>query len=394
MFEKLFSAPDDKIITLMHTFSADPRVDKIDLGVGVYKNANGSTPIMHSVKKAENQLWEIQSTKNYVGLAGDFEFHDVMRELILKNCIGEHCVAAAATPGGTGAIRQALELIKNTDPNATVWISSPTWPNHPSIIAYLGIKQKEYRYFDYKTGCVEFENMLEDLSYAKPGDVVLLHGCCHNPTGANLKMDQWSRLTEILLDGGLIPFIDIAYQGFGDGLDEDAAGVRYLATNIPEVIIASSCSKNFGIYRERTGILMLVSHNKRDKIKNQKMLTYLNRQNYSFPPDHGARLVTMILRDSKLRKSWEGELKDIQLGMLQNRESLALELRKQIGSDRFGFLAEHRGMFSLLGATEMQVDEMRDRYGIYMISDSRMNIAALNAKAIHKLTEAIIAVKV
>ena len=234
--------------------------------------------------------------------------------------------------------------------------------------------------------------MLIDLSNAKEGDVVLLHGCCHNPTGANLNHSQWVALAELLCEKRLVPLIDIAYQGFGDGLEEDTKGLRHLSENLPEVIIASSCSKNFGIYRERTGIILLISEKKCQKKINQDMLAFLNRNSFSFPPDHGSRLVTIVLQDNTLRKNWEEELRKIRSGMIENRNALARELRSRTGSDHFGFLSEHRGMFSLLGFSEDKVSELRFKHGIYMVSDSRVNIAALSKTTIPILAEAIISV--
>jgi len=390
MFDSLKAQPADKILALMAAYKADPRDTKIDLGVGVYKDATGLTPIMRSVKAAERQLWEVETTKSYTGLAGDAGFHDAMRDLILGDTVSAANFAAAATPGGTGAIRQGLELIQMASPSATVWISAPTWPNHPSIIKYLGMHMAEYRYFDAEARAVDFNGMLTDLSSAKPGDVVLLHGCCHNPTGANLNASQWQEVADLLIAKQLIPFVDIAYQGFGDGLEADAYGVRRLAKTQPEMLIAASCSKNFGVYRERVGLLMAVSKDATKTALNQQTLSHLNRQNFSFPPDHGARLVTMVLTDPALRADWAAELEEVRLGMLKLRKQLADTLRKRTGSDRFGFLAEHRGMFSRLGATPEQVEAMRVSHGIYMVGDSRMNIAGLNEASIPVLADAII----
>jgi len=390
MLEMLKAQPADKILALMQAFRDDPRTDKIDLGVGVYKNAEGHTPVMRAVKAAERRLVETQDTKAYTGLLGDPAYSDAMREMILGDAVAADRVSCAATPGGTGAIRQALELIKMAAPEATVWLSAPTWPNHPSIIKYLGMKMAEYRYFDDATRDVDFAGMMADLDRIAEGDVVLLHGCCHNPTGANLTLEQWQVVSDHLNAKGAIPFIDIAYQGFGDGLDADAAGTRLMARNASQMLIAASCSKNFGIYRERTGLVMAIADNAAMKPVTQGTLAYLNRQNYSFPPDHGARVVTMILNDPELRADWMAELEEVRLGMLSLRKHLAEELRQRSNSDRFDFIADHRGMFSRLGATPEQVEKMRADDGIYMIGDSRINIAGLNARTIPVLAQAII----
>ncbi|MGB3280170.1 MAG: amino acid aminotransferase [Pseudorhodobacter sp.] len=390
MLNALHAQPQDKILQLIQMYKDDPRDTKIDLGVGVYKDATGLTPVMRAVKAAEKQLWEVEKTKTYTGLAGEPAYAEAMQSLLLDGTVPADRLSAVATPGGTGAIRQALELIQLASPDATVWLSNPTWPNHPSIIKYLGMKMAEYRYFDSDSRGVDFDGMLADIAQAKSGDVVLLHACCHNPTGANLTLPQWSAVADSLEKTGAIPFIDIAYQGFGDGLEEDAAGMRLLASRMPELLIAASCSKNFGIYRERTGILIAVSPKADMRAVVQGNLAFLNRQNFSFPPDHGARLVTMILNDPSLRADWQAELEEVRTNMLSLRESLAAELRRLSGSDRFGFLAQHRGMFSRLGASPEQVETLRRDHGIYMVGDSRMNIAGLNARTVPILAKAII----
>ena len=390
MFQSLKEQPADKILALMQKYKEDPRESKIDLGVGVYKNAEGLTPVMRAVKTAEQQLWERETTKSYVGLVGDPQFSDVMIDLVLSDSVARGNVAAAATPGGTGAVRQAFELLKMANPDVRVFVSDPTWPNHLSILKYLDLPVVPYRYFDSETRGVDFAGMMEDLAEARSGDVILLHGCCHNPTGANLNMSQWQEVVDFLNTSGATPMIDIAYQGFGDGLQEDAAGTRLVASSVPETVIAASCSKNFGIYRERTGLLMVVSQDAAAKGLNQSTLAFLNRQNFSFPPDHGARLVTMVLSDPALRADWAAELEEVRLGMLDLRTQLASELQRLSGSDRFGFLAEHRGMFSRLGASAEHVEKLRADHAVYMVGDSRMNIAGLNTATVPVLAQAII----
>ncbi|MEZ5720652.1 MAG: amino acid aminotransferase [Paracoccaceae bacterium] len=390
MLEHLKELPADKIIALMAEFRADPRDNKVDLGVGVYKDASGNTPVMRAVKAAEKQLWERETTKTYTALAGDPAFGKALSGLVLGDAVEEERLAYAAQPGGTGAIHQALELIKMATPDATVWLSAPTWPNHPSIIKHLGMNMTEYRYFDNETRAVDFAGMMDDLGKVKPGDVVLLHGACHNPTGANLSLPQWDAVATLIEETGAVPLIDLAYQGFGDGLEEDAAATRLLASRLPEVLIAASCSKNFGLYRERTGLLMGIAPGPKRKALTQQSLAHLNRQNFSFPPDHGARLVQMILDDPALRADWAGELEDVRKSMLDLRVKLAEALRARTGSDRFGFIAEHRGMFSRIGATPEQVAYMREKHAIYMVGDSRMNIAGLNDNNIDILADAIV----
>lgn len=387
MLESLNPQPQDKILQLIAMFRDDPRDSKIDLGVGVYKDATGLTPVMRAVKSAEKTLWETEKTKTYTGLAGEPAFNAAMVGMILGGAHADRATSVA-TPGGTGAIRQALELIRLASPGATVWLSNPTWPNHPSIIRYLGMKMAEYRYFDAATGEVDFAGLTQDLGRVAPGDVVLLHGCCHNPTGANPTADQWRQIVQLLKDRGAVPLVDLAYQGFGDGLEEDAFATRLIADSFPEVLIAASCSKNFGIYRERTGVLIALGDAGRKALV-QGNLAFLNRQNYSFPPDHGARLVTMILEDQALTADWKAELEEVRQNMLSLRKQLADELRKATNSDRFDFVARHRGMFSRLGLTEDQVNRLREEAGIYMVGDSRINIAGLNARTVPILAAAI-----
>ncbi|MGJ8603088.1 MAG: aromatic amino acid transaminase [Marivita sp.] len=390
MFETLKEQPADKILALVQTYREDPRDPKIDLGVGVYKDATGNTPIMRAIKTAEQQLWEAETTKAYTGLAGDPAFADAMVAMVLGDAVPRANVAAVATPGGTGAVRQGFDMVKMANPKARVFVSDPTWPNHLSILKHMGLEVVLYRYFDEDTRGLDFDGMMADLAQAGPGDIVLVHGCCHNPTGANLNITEWKALVDLLLKTGATPMVDIAYQGFGDGLEEDAAATRLIASSVPETIIAASCSKNFGIYRERTGLLMAVAADPSAHKLNQGTLAYLNRQNYSFPPDHGARLVTMVLTDDTLRAEWAKELEEMRTGMLALREQLAAELQRLSGSDRFGFIAQHRGMFSRLGATPEQVDRLRDEHAIYLVGDSRLNIAGLNKDSVPILAKAMI----
>ena len=388
MFDALNPQPQDKILALIQMFKDDPRDGKIDLGVGVYKDATGNTPVMRAVKAAEQRLVEGQTTKAYTTLAGDPAFNAAACRMVLADAVGARRVASVGTPGGTGAIRQAFELIRMASPKATVWLSNPTWPNHPSILKYLKMPMAEYRYFDASTGGVDFAGLLADLAGVRAGDVVLLHGCCHNPTGANLTLPEWQQLADLLEARGALPFVDLAYQGFGDGLEADCAPTRMIAARFPEVLIAASCSKNFGIYRERTGILIAVTAPARRAVV-QANLAFLNRQNYSFPPDHGARVVTTILEDAGLAADWRAELEEIRLSMLGLRRSLADALRLATNSDRYDFIARHRGMFSRLGLSEAQVETLRLADGIYMVSDSRINIAGLNARSVPILAAAI-----
>ena len=389
MFNSLKPQAPDKILALMGMFRADPRTDKVDLGVGVYKDAEGRTPVMRAIKAAEKQLWDKETTKTYTALAGEPEFHAAMAGMVLGADYPKDRLSALQTVGGTGACRMGFELARMANPDVTIWVSDPTWPNHLSILSFMKQDYKLYRYFDAASRSVDFDAMMADLEGVKAGDVVLLHGCCHNPTGANLTIEQWGTVADLLKAKGAIPMIDLAYQGFGDGLEADAAGTRLIASRLPEVMIAASCSKNFGIYRERTGCLMVLS-DAASKEVTQGTLAYLNRQTYSFAPDHGARLVTMVLTDPALRADWEAELEEVRNGMLGLREALVAELRQLSNSDRFDFVAQHRGMFSRIGASPEQVEKMRVDNAIYMVGDSRLTIAGLNAKTVPLLARAII----
>lgn len=386
MFETVNPPELDKIIRLMGMFAADPREGKVDLGVGVYRSPEGKTPVMAAVKQAEHRIWAAQESKTYVGLRGDLGFLDAMRRLLLGESVAPIRVAAAGTPGGTGAVRQVLETVHRMNPQATVWISDPTWPNHPAIIDHLGQRRQSYRYYDASTGGIDRDGMLADLAGAGRGDLILLHGCCHNPTGADLLPDDWQEIAAICARTGAIPFVDMAYQGFGLGLDEDTAGLRLLAESLPEVLIAASCSKNFGLYRERVGVVLIVTEG---KAAAEGVLAGMNRQNFAFPPDHGARVVQEILGDEALGALWRGELEGMRRAMESNRRALAEALRVETGSDRFGFLAGHQGMFSLIGATPAQVDRLREDHGIYLVGDGRMNVAGLTPETIPRVARAL-----
>lgn len=392
MLENLKEQAPDKIIELIGLFAADTRANKLDLGVGVYKDAKGNTPVMRAVKAAEAQLLAEQDTKKYVGLLGDLSYVDAIRDLILGDSVEAGRVCGAQEPGGTGAIRQLFELIKAADAGATVWISDPSWPNHEAILKYLGMNIGKYRYFDETTCGVDFAGMKADLEGAAEGDVLLLHGCCHNPTGANITAAEWAEVTEIVLAKGLMPMIDIAYQGFGDGLEDDAVGVRIMAAKVPEMLIAASCSKNFGLYRDRVGAALIISKDETATALSKANIAGLNRVNFSFPPDHGAKVVSIIMNDDALRADWAAELEGMRQSMLDLRQGLADALRRETNSDRFDFIAEHRGMFSRLGLSPEQVMQLRSEHAIYMVGDSRVNIAGLPKAGLDSLAKAIASV--
>ena len=397
MFENLKLQSEDKIMALMSLYKADERKEKIDLGVGVYKNNKGQTPIMDAVQKASRILNNTQKTKSYVGLSGNLGFIDNICQLVLADVVPKNQIIGAQAPGGTGAFHQLLLLIRSMEKDKRVWISSPSWPNHAAILNHLGIQFNNYNYFDYDTCEVNFSRMMSDLQKISPGDVLLLHGCCHNPTGANLSLENWTELTQFCEKKNILPLIDLAYQGFGDGINDDVKGVQYMASNLPEVCIGISCSKNFGLYRERVGAaLMVVSDKKIHKLVEENLKSF-NRVTFSFPPDYGASLVEIILggnnsQNKELIHLWEKELNSMRNGMLELRKLLSDSLRRSTNSTRFDFIERHRGMFSLMGLSVDQVARLRTEFGIYMVGDSRINIAGLNKDQIDYFSSSIASV--
>ncbi|MDF3179600.1 amino acid aminotransferase [Mesorhizobium sp. P17.1] len=392
MFETLQPAPADKILALIGLYHADTRPGKVDLGVGVYKDRNGRTPVMRAVREAEKRLLAGQDTKTYLGLAGDIGFNAAMIRLAFGDNADHSRIRAAQAPGGSGALRLVAELLQRTRPGATVWLSDPTWPNHLPVMRAAGLQVRDYPYFDAVSGAVRFDDMLAALKTATSGDVVLLHGCCHNPTGANLDAAQWAKVADVLLERGLLPFVDIAYQGFGEGLDADAAGLRLLAGKVPEMVVASSCSKNFAVYRDRVGSAMIMAKDGAQADVAMSQMLAAARALYSMPPDHGAAAVRMVLEDADLKKVWETELEEMRLRMLRLRVAFAEALRRQSNSDRFDFVARHRGMFSRLGLTEAQVERLRTEHAVYMVGDSRINVAGLPEDGMDELAKAIVSV--
>jgi aspartate/tyrosine/aromatic aminotransferase len=392
MFEDLQPAPADKILALIGLYRADPRPDKVDLGVGVYKDRDGKTPVMRAVREAEKRLLQSQDSKTYLGLAGDAGFNTAMAKLVFGPVADLTRIRAAQAPGGSGALRLAAELIKRTRSDATIWLSDPTWPNHVPVMRAAGLQIREYPYFDAASGTVRFADMMSALATAKSGDVVLLHGCCHNPTGANLDEAQWAKIADLVVERGLLPFVDIAYQGFGEGLDADAAGLRLLAEKVPEMVVASSCSKNFAVYRDRVGAAMILAKDSTQADVAMGQMLSAARAMYSMPPDHGAAAVRIVLEDATLRADWEAELEEMRLRMLRLRVQFAEALRRQSNSDRFDFVASHRGMFSRLGLSEAQVERLRAEHGVYMVGDSRINVAGLPEDGMDALAKAIVSV--
>ncbi|RTZ17295.1 aspartate/tyrosine/aromatic aminotransferase [Vibrio aquaticus] len=392
MFSNLPTPVLDPILSLSVAYRNDERTDKVDLGIGVYKNSAGETPVMEAIKLAQDVVIENQKTKSYVGLAGCEEFNQSMVDLLLTGTSAMDRVAAIQTPGASGALRMLGDLMKVAQPDTTVWISNPSYVNHKPVMEAAGLKVKFYHYFSPETKQVDTARMLEDLSTAGPSDVVLLHGCCHNPTGADIDFDAWQAITQLSQKNGFTPFVDIAYQGFGDGLEEDAKGLRFMADNVEEMLITTSCSKNFGLYRERTGAAIVIGKSQHDVGNAKGKLLTLARSTYTMPPDHGAALVKTILQDQTLTNVWKQELSEMQQRLLNLRQTLCNELRNTHNTSQFDFIESHKGMFTVLGFSQDQMTQLREQYGIYGVGDGRINIAGLTEKDIPYVAEAIIKV--
>ncbi|AEX24362.1 amino acid aminotransferase [Vibrio sp. EJY3] len=389
MFSNLPTPVLDPILSLSVAYRGDERPNKVDLGIGVYKNSAGETPIMKAIQMAQDVVVKTQKTKAYVGLAGCEEFNQSMVDLLLSGTSAMDRVAAIQTPGASGALRMLGDLMKVAQPDTTVWISNPSYVNHKPVMEAAGLKVRFYHYFSPETKQVETAKMLDDLSKAGPSDVVLLHGCCHNPTGADIDFAAWQAITELSQKNGFTPFVDIAYQGFGDGLEEDAKGLRFMADNVEEMLITTSCSKNFGLYRERTGAAIVVGKNTQDVTNAKGKLLTLARSTYTMPPDHGAALVKTILQDANLTSVWKQELSEMQQRLVSLRQNLCNELRNNHNTDQFDFIESHKGMFTVLGFTEKQMAHLREDYGIYGVGDGRINIAGLTETHIPYVADAI-----
>lgn len=391
MFENLTQAPGDKILALMGEYAADNRPTKIDLGVGVYKDENGVTPVMTSVRKAEERILSAEKTKTYLGIAGNKGYGAAVLDLVLGSSVDRSRVRIAQAPGGTGSLWVLMQLINRARPGATVHVSDPTWANHNPIALNSGLKVATYPYFDPATRGVKFAQMLAALDKLGAGDVVLLHGCCHNPTGANLTDAQWDQVAASLARTGALPFVDLAYLGFGDGLEPDAYGTRKILSSVPEALIAFSGSKNFGLYRERVGAAILVARNAAEADVTNSQLLNIIRGAYSQPPDHGAEIIRTILEDASLRAEWEAELAEMRNRMISLRKQLSEAIRERSNSTDFDFVADHRGMFSLLGLDNDAVEHLKAANGIYMTGDSRINVAGIPEDRVGDLAEALLA---
>lgn len=392
MFEAISSLPADPILGLMAAFRADSNAHKIDLGVGVYKNELGQTPVMRAVKQAETRLLANQQTKTYVAPAGQDSFNHLIAGLIfgdtLRDQLGGRRVTFQ-TPGGCGGLRLGAEFLQKVKPGAKILVSDPTWANHIPLLGEAGLQISKYPYYDYQNHAIRFDAMMDSLATAGQGDLVLLHGCCHNPCGADLDQQQWQAIAELAQKNGFTPFIDLAYQGLGDGIVEDTYGVRLLAETLPELVVVSSCSKNFGLYRERTGSLTVISANAASTKAAGSQIASIARSIYSMPPDHGAAVVIEILGDSTLNADWETELTEVRNRINGLRTELVNALAAK-GIDRdFSFIQREKGMFSFLGLSVDQVHSLINNYSIYLVDSSRINIAGINHSNLDYLADSI-----
>lgn len=389
MFEALPPAKADAILALMAAFRADTREDKLDLGAGIYKDFHGKTPVMQAIKSAEKRLVDTQDTKAYVSPLGSAAFCSAMITQVFGKDTDTSRVRAAQSVGGSGALRVLADLMKKGRPDAEIWVSDPTWPNHVPLLGAAGYKLNSYPYYDAATGAVDIDGMLAALGKARKGDIVVLHGCCHNPTGADLDNEQWGRVIELLEQNELFPFVDLAYQGFGDGMEEDAQAVRMMYSRLPEMVIAASCSKNLGLYRERVGAAIIVARDEAQATSAHALLGTVIRANYSMPPDHGANTTEIVLSDAELNSNWREELEAMRLRMVGLRQAFSDALRKRSNSDRFDYIARQKGMFSRLPLSTAQLDTLREEHGIYIVGDGRINVAGLPEEGMDKLADAV-----
>jgi aspartate/tyrosine/aromatic aminotransferase len=395
MFQNVQMAPPDPILGITEAFNADPTPGKINLSVGVYQDENGKTPILNVVKEAEKRLLATETNKSYKPITGDAAYGKLVAAMLLganHPLIAAGRVATAHTPGGTGGLRVAGDIIRRANPGATVWISDPTWPNHPSIFEAAGLKTATYPYFDKGTNGVAIDALLEGLKKAAAGDVVLLHGGCHNPTGADPTLEQWGRIAQVVAERGAVPLIDFAYQGFAQGIDEDAAGLRKLLETCGEALISSSFSKNFGLYNERVGAMTLIADSKAALDATHSQVKQVIRANYSNPPAHGGLIVTTVLADAELRKQWEAEVAGMRQRINGMRKLFVKTLKEKGVKGDFSFIEKQHGMFSFSGLTQEQVERLKKEHALYIVGSGRINVAGMTTGNMDRLCTAIAAV--
>ena len=374
----------DSLLALIALANADPRPDKIDVGVGVFRDGEGNTPILKVIKEAEQRLRDTQETKAYLGSAGDKRFAELLRPILLGQHADDDRIAGVQTPGGCGALRLGFELIAAANPSARVLIGTPSWPNHAPIVESVGLEVVDYPYYERGQGIIRFDEMLSALRSARPGDVALLHGCCHNPTGADLNAEQWSEVTKAVVERGLLPLVDIAYQGFGRGLDEDAAGLRGILDACDEVVVAQSCDKNFSVYRDRVGCLYVKTAKPETTATAMAHVFQMAREMWSMPPDHGAAAVRIVLDDPELKARWHGEL-----DAMRDRIN-GVRARIAAADPRLAYIGRQYGMFSMLPLSREQVHQLRDEHSIYMADSGRFNVVGMSDAAVDRFTAAVV----
>ena len=390
-FAAIGRVPGDPILGLMESYAKDTNPQKFDLGVGVYKDAQGLTPILQAVKRAEQRLVDQQTTKTYIGGHGDPAFGRLISELVLgagSTLLKAQRAGATQTPGGTGALRLSADFIAHSLPGRGVWLSNPTWPIHETIFAKAGLKVSHYPYVG-SDNRLDVPAMLATLATVPEGDVVLLHACCHNPTGFDLSQDDWRQVLQIVRERQLLPLIDFAYQGFGDGLEQDAWAVRLFADELPEVLITSSCSKNFGLYSDRVGSLIVCAHDAEKLLDVRSQLAFIARNLWSTPPDHGAAVVATILGDAELKQLWSAEVEGMRSRIAQLRSGLVEALVPHGLAERFAHVGVQRGMFSYTGLSAEQVKQLREKHSVYMVNSGRANVAGIDETRLGLLAEAI-----
>jgi aspartate aminotransferase len=393
MFETLDPLPPDPILGVSAAFRRDTSPLKVDLGVGVYRDESGNTPVPAAVREAERLLIGAQTSKSYVGPAGNVDFNERIIDLALgplAQALAER-TATIQTVGGCGALRLGAELLKVSRPEVVVHVSDPTWANHEPLIGSSGLRLQRYPYFDAARRDLAFEAMLEYCGRLPAGAVLLLHACCHNPTGADPTVEQWQAIAEVVERRGLVPFVDLAYQGFGDDLETDVAGLRALAQRVPELLVAVSCSKNFGLYRERTGALAVISSDATARAAVATHQARLARRMYSMPPDHGAAVAARVLGNAALRQAWQEEVATMVARMKSLRALLAARLAARLPRHDFGWLTRQRGMFSLLGLAEADIARLRDQHHVYVPPDGRMNVAGISDANVDYVADAVAA---
>ncbi len=392
MFETIEAAPRDAILGLTAAFREDQRPEKINLSVGVYQDETGHTPLLECVRAAQQRLAAEASSKSYLPISGDVQFGERVRELVLGDeheAVANGRIALAQTPGGTGALRVAGEFIRANLPQASLWVSDPTWPNHPNVFQAAGVRLQKYPYLDASSNSLAWEATLAAIANIPAGDVILLHGCCHNPTGIDPTESQWEQLADIIYDRGLLPLLDFAYQGFGDGIQQDAAGLRALARPGAELLVCSSFSKNFGLYRERVGALLAVCPTAAATQAVQSQINRVIRANYSNPPAHGAALVNCVLGDADLRATWETEVATMRERIHSIRKQLVESLAAAGVPGDYSFITKQRGMFSFSGLTKEQVDALREEHAIYIVGSGRINVAGLTPSNVGPVARAV-----